>query len=59
MDLVVTGMTSKEIGAQLGLSEVTIKIHRSRLMQKMEASSLAELVRMADKLQPHPQKAQS
>jgi FixJ family two-component response regulator len=50
MDLVVTGMINKEIGAQLGLSEVTIKIHRSRLMQKMEASSFAELVRMADKL---------
>jgi FixJ family two-component response regulator len=59
MNLVVTGMTSKEIGTHLGLSEVTIKIHRSRLMQKMAASSLAALVRMADKLRPHPQKAQS
>jgi FixJ family two-component response regulator len=52
MDLVVTGLINKEIGAQLGLSEVTVKIHRSRVMQKMEASSLAELVRMSDKLKP-------
>jgi len=55
MDLVVTGMINKEIGAQLGLSEVTVKIHRGRVMQKMEASSLAELVRMADKLKPSGQ----
>jgi len=50
MDLVVTGLINKEIGSQLGLSEVTVKIHRSRVMQKMEASSLAELVRMYDKI---------
>jgi RNA polymerase sigma factor (sigma-70 family) len=50
MDLVVTGLINKEIGSQLGLSEVTVKIHRSRVMQKMEAASLADLVRMADKL---------
>jgi FixJ family two-component response regulator len=52
MDLVVTGLINKQIGAQLGLSEVTVKIHRGRVMQKMEASSLAELVRMYDKLPP-------
>lgn len=52
MDLVVTGLINKQIGAQLGLSEVTVKIHRSRVMQKMEATSLAELVRMSDKLKP-------
>ena len=52
MDLVVTGLINKEIGAQLGLSEVTVKIYRSRLMQKMEVASLAELVRKADKLKP-------
>ncbi len=52
MDLVVTGLINKQIGAQLGLSEVTVKIHRSRVMQKMEAASLAELVRMSDKLKP-------
>jgi FixJ family two-component response regulator len=53
MDLVVTGLINKEVGARLGLSEVTVKIHRGRVMQKMEATSLAELVRMADKLNPH------
>jgi len=52
MDLVVTGVINKEIGSRLGLSEVTVKIHRRRVMQKMEASSLAELVRMYDKLTP-------
>jgi len=52
MDLVVTGLINKEIGAQIGLSEVTVKIYRSRVMQKMEVASLAELVRVADKLKP-------
>jgi FixJ family two-component response regulator len=52
MDLVVTGLINKQIGSQLGLSEVTVKAHRSRVMQKMEATSLAELVRMSDKLKP-------
>jgi FixJ family two-component response regulator len=52
MDLVVTGLINKQIGAQLGLSEVTVKAHRSHVMQKMEATSLAELVRMSDKLKP-------
>jgi FixJ family two-component response regulator len=52
MDLVVTGLINKQIGAQLGLSEVTVKIHRGRAMQKMGAASLADLVRMSDKLKP-------
>jgi FixJ family two-component response regulator len=56
MDLVVTGLTSKEVGAQLGLSEVTVKIYRSRVMRKMDAASLAELVRMSDKLNPWSQR---
>lgn len=56
MDLVVTGLINKQIAAQLGLSEVTIKIHRGRVMQKMEAASLAELVRMYDKLRPQPRR---
>ena len=50
MDLVVTGLINKQIGALLGLSEVTVKAHRSHAMQKMEATSLAELIRMSDKL---------
>src|ERR1700758_5307288 len=52
MDLVVTGLINKQIGTQLGLSEVTVKAHRSHVMQKMGAASLAELVRMSDKLKP-------
>jgi len=50
MGLVTTGLINKEIGAQLGLSEVTVKIHRGRVMQKMGAGSLADLVRMSDRL---------
>jgi FixJ family two-component response regulator len=56
MDLVVTGLINKQVGAQLGLSEVTVKIHRSRVMQKMEAASLADLVRISDKLKPRERK---
>jgi FixJ family two-component response regulator len=50
LDLVTAGLMNKEIAAQLGLSEITVKIHRRQVMSKMEASSLADLVRMADKL---------
>jgi FixJ family two-component response regulator len=50
--LIVTGLLNKQVGARLGTSEKTVKVHRSRVMQKMEAASLVELVRMADKLGP-------
>jgi len=50
LELVVSGLTNKEIGSRLGISEVTTKMHRSQAMRKMNASSLAELVRMSDKL---------
>lgn len=50
MDLVVEGLINKEIAARLGLSEVTVKIHRGRVMQKMQVPSLADLVRSAEKL---------
>jgi len=51
MSLVVSGMLNKQIAAELSVSEITIKVHRARVMQKMQAESLADLVRMAERLQ--------
>jgi FixJ family two-component response regulator len=48
--LVTTGLMNKQIAAEIGLSEITVKIHRSNAMKKMQAKSLADLVRMADAL---------
>jgi FixJ family two-component response regulator len=50
MGLVVSGMLNKQIASEIGASEATVKIHRGNVMQKMEAGSLIELVRIADKL---------
>ncbi|SCB61718.1 two component transcriptional regulator, LuxR family [Rhizobium aethiopicum] len=50
MNLVVAGSVNKQIAAQVGLSEVTVKVHRGHVMQKMQARSLVDLVRMADSL---------
>jgi len=50
MNLVVSGMLNKQIAGELGASEATVKMHRSQTMKKMQAKSLPELVRMADKL---------
>jgi FixJ family two-component response regulator len=50
MGLVVSGMLNKQIASEIGASEATVKIHRGNVMQKMQAGSLIELVRIADKL---------
>jgi FixJ family two-component response regulator len=50
MDRVVTGLMNKQVGGELGISEITVKAHRGQVMQKMQARSLADLVTMAAKL---------
>src|SRR5262249_5658747 len=51
LPLVVSGLLDKQAAAELGITEVTLQIHRRNVMQKMAAASLADLVRMAEKLQ--------
>jgi len=58
MALVASGLMSKQIAAEVGLSEITVKVHRSHLMKKMGARSVADLVRMAEALGVTPTKSQ-
>ena len=50
MALVVSGLLNKQVGGELGISEITVKAHRGQVMQKMQAQSLADLVKMAARL---------
>ena len=52
MALVVSGLLNKQVGGELGISEITVKAHRGQVMQKMKANSLPDLVRMAAKMRP-------
>jgi FixJ family two-component response regulator len=54
MALVVSGLLNKQIGGELGISEITVKAHRGKVMQKMKADSLADLVKIAARLRPAP-----
>jgi FixJ family two-component response regulator len=58
MSLVVLGRLNKEVAGDLGISEITVKVHRAQVMRKMSADSLPELARMADKLKLTAQKPQ-
>lgn len=52
MELVVRGQLNKQVGGELGISEITVKAHRGRVMRKMQARSLVHLVTMAARLRP-------
>lgn len=54
LDQVITGRINKEIAAELGTVEKTIKVHRARVMEKMKAGSVAELVRLAERVGVRP-----
>src|SRR6267143_5188015 len=56
MALVVSGLLNKQVGGELGISEITVKAHRGQVMRKMKADSLADLVTMAARLQLAPPK---
>jgi FixJ family two-component response regulator len=53
MALVVSGLLNKQVAGELGISEITVKAHRGQVMQKMQANSFADLVKLATRLGPH------
>ena len=55
MSIVVKGRLNKQIAADIGVSEITVKVHRGQVMRKMQAMSLPDLARMADKLKLMPE----
>jgi len=57
MTLVVSGLLNKQVGGELNISEKTVKAHRGQVMQKMKANSVADLVKMAEKLRPNERSA--
>jgi FixJ family two-component response regulator len=56
---VAAGRLNKQIAGEMGITETTVKVHRSNAMRKLQASSLAELCRMVDQLKPPPQRSES
>ena len=58
MSLVVSGLLNKQVGGELGISEITVKAHRGQVMQKMKANSVADLVKMAERLRSTDRSAQ-
>jgi FixJ family two-component response regulator len=54
MTLVISGMLNKQIASEIEASEATVKVHRGNVMHKMQAASVVDLVRMADKLKLSP-----
>lgn len=59
MALVATGRLNRQIAAEMGISEITVKVHRGQVMRKMQAASLPDLARMADKLKLAPERSRS
>jgi FixJ family two-component response regulator len=59
MALVVRGLLNKQTAGELGTSEATVKLHRDHVMQKMQADSLADLIRMAERLEASPNQART
>jgi FixJ family two-component response regulator len=54
MALMVSGLLNKQIGSELGISEITVKAHRGKMMRKMKADSVPDLVKMVARLRPAP-----